>query len=178
MPSSCTIAACLMTAALAVACSSPAEDDDPGPGCATDEAGHPTALQEAECRVFDLVNERRSRGATCSGEAMPSAAPLRMHSLLRKLARDHALDMAARGFFDHTNPDGLTPFDRMEQAGYRYSTAAENIAQGAPTPEAVIELWMTSGGHCKNVMNPSFEDIGVGYTDAGQHWVQTFGRVP
>ncbi len=161
-----------------VGCSSPAEDDDIGPDCPTSEAGYPKALQETECRVFDLVNARRAQGGDCGGEQQPAAPPLRMHPVLRKLARDHAVDMATRGYFDHTNPDGLDPFARMQAAGYRYSTAAENIAQGAPTPESVMELWLTSGGHCKNLMNPNFEDIGVGYTDTAHHWVQTFGRVP
>ncbi|MDJ0690009.1 MAG: CAP domain-containing protein [Xenococcaceae cyanobacterium MO_188.B32] len=68
--------------------------------------------------------------------------------------------------------------------GYQYSTAAENIAAGYQTPEAVVEAWMGSAGHRANILNPDLTEIGVGYeylaNDTGSvnynsYWTTTFG---
>lgn len=134
-----------------------------------------------EDEVLVLVNERRAGGASCGGQSFGAAGPLTMDATLRCAARVHSLDMVTRGFFDHANPDGEDPFDRMERAGYRFSTAGENIAAGQPTPEAVVQGWMESPGHCGNIMNADYTELGVGYvrTDAAQfphYWTQVFGR--
>ena len=87
--------------------------------------------------------------------------------------------MVDRDFFSHVNPDGDLPWDRMEFAGYNWSAAGENIAGGQNSPAAVVNAWMNSDGHCANIMNPNFEDIGVGYYpggDYGHYWTQVFGR--
>lgn len=131
---------------------------------------------EAEEEVLLEVNAARSRGADCGGQGFGSTHPLTMNGALRCAARLHSRDMAQRDFFDHTNPDGEDPFTRMERAGYRYFAAGENIAAGYPTPKAVVEGWLQSPGHCRNIMNPDFTEIGVGYWDPGALWTQTFGR--
>jgi uncharacterized protein YkwD len=102
-----------------------------------------------------------------------------MHPALRCSARVHSKDMNDRNFFDHTNPSGEAPWDRMEQAGYSYSNAGENIAGGNSTAAATMQQWMDSDGHCANIMNPNFTEIGVGYYPGGQWghlWTQNFGR--
>jgi uncharacterized protein YkwD len=93
--------------------------------------------------------------------------------------------MSARAFFDHTNPDGLDPFQRMAAVGYAGRTMGENIAAGQPSPESVMAGWMASDGHCANIMRGSFTEIGIGYfTDGGgggfgrgytHFWTQNFG---
>jgi len=83
-----------------------------------------------------------------------------------------------RNFFEHTNPSGESPFQRMGEAGYQYSTAAENIAAGNSTPATTMQQWMDSDGHCSNIMNGSFTELGVGYHPGGQYghmWTQNFG---
>ncbi|GAA4081050.1 sigma-70 family RNA polymerase sigma factor [Streptomyces shaanxiensis] len=119
-------------------------------------------------QVVALVNKERS-AAGCG--------PLAEDALLNKAAQGHSADMAARGFFDHTNPDGEDPGQRITEAGYRWSTYGENIAQGQQTPEAVMESWMNSPGHRANILNCSFKDIGVGIHDGsgGPWWTQNFG---
>jgi uncharacterized protein YkwD len=102
-----------------------------------------------------------------------------MNGGLRCAARVHSADMAQRGFFDHVNPDGEDPFDRMERTGFRFSLAGENIAAGQRSPEEVMAGWMASPGHCANIMEPGFTHFGVGlYVDAnsdlGLFWTQTF----
>jgi uncharacterized protein YkwD len=84
--------------------------------------------------------------------------------------------MAARDFFDHTNPDGDGPGERVTAAGYRWATYGENIAKGQRTPAQVMESWMNSPGHRANILNCSFEEIGIGLHDGGgPYWTQVFG---
>lgn len=129
-----------------------------------------------ENRVLTLVNERRAAGAHCGAEgAFPPAGPLIMNEALRCAARRHSLDMNQRNFFDHENPDGESADGRIEQAGYVWSAWGENIAAGQPSPEFVMESWMDSDGHCANIMNPNFTEIGVGH-HFSDNWTQVFGR--
>ncbi|MFJ6929229.1 sigma-70 family RNA polymerase sigma factor [Streptomyces nigra] len=119
-------------------------------------------------QVVALVNKER---------AAAGCGPLAEDSLLDKSAQAHSADMAARDFFDHTNPDGAGPGQRITAAGYRWSTYGENIAMGQQTPEAVMESWMNSPGHRANILNCSFKDIGVGVHEGpgGPWWTQNFG---
>jgi uncharacterized protein YkwD len=132
-------------------------------------------LSVVEGEIVEIVNERRAQGADCGPEGSFGAAdPLAVHGALHCAARVHSLDMLEREFFDHVNPDGETPFDRMARAGYAYTAAAENIAQGQISADEVMSSWMSSPGHCRNIMDPHFTEIGVGVAD-GAHWTQTFG---
>ncbi|GAA2475050.1 sigma-70 family RNA polymerase sigma factor [Streptomyces longisporus] len=119
-------------------------------------------------QVVALVNKER---------AANGCGALTEDPQLEKAAQGHSDDMAARHFFDHTNPDGLDPGQRITAAGYQWSTYGENIAQGQQTPQAVMESWMNSPGHRANILNCSFKDIGVGVHDGsgGPWWTQDFG---
>ena len=139
-----------------------------------------TSMVEFEEDVLVIVNEVRAAGASCGGQSFAATGPLTMNPALRCAARVHSKDMADRAFFDHTNPDGEDPFVRMERAGYSYFTAGENIAAGQTSPSDVMQGWMDSPGHCRNIMNPDFAEIGVGTfesVDGGYRylWTQTFG---
>jgi uncharacterized protein YkwD len=134
------------------------------------------ALEE---EILVIVNEKRAQGANCGSEgSFGPAPPLTMNSNLRCSARVHSKDMDDNDYFDHTNLQGESPFDRMQQAGYSYSYAGENIAGGNSTAAATMDQWMNSDGHCSNIMNPNFEHIGVGYHPGGPYgtlWTQNFG---
>lgn len=138
------------------------------------------AMTEFEEDVIVLVNEARAAGASCGGTAYGPAGSVSLNTALRCSARVHSQDMAIQGFFDHVNPDGEDPFDRMTLAGYDYATAAENIAAGQLTPQLVMSGWMASPGHCANIMNPAFTELGVGAYEAAAseypiYWTQNFG---
>jgi len=137
------------------------------------------AWRQLEEDVLVLVNEARAAGANCGSQgSFGSAPPLTMNIALRCAARKHSKDMNDRSFFDHTNPSGESPWDRMGQAGYNYTAAGENIAGGSPDAAGTMNQWMNSDGHCSNIMNPDFEEIGVGYYPGGQWghlWTQAFG---
>lgn len=127
-----------------------------------------------EQQVLELTNaQRRQHGC----------GALSLDSSLVEAAGRHASDMVRRKYFDHTSPDGKSPFDRMKDAGYRGSSMGENIAVGYGSPQAVVDGWMKSEGHRKNILNCDYNRLGVGY-DSGQvkpdwgngSWVQNFGR--
>jgi uncharacterized protein YkwD len=128
-----------------------------------------------ESEVLRLTNvERRKNGCD----------PVTADPRLTVSAGRHAEDMVDRHFFDHVNPDGLDPFERMGAAGFHGSAMAENIAMGYDTPEAVVDGWMNSDGHRRNILNCDYNRLGVGYDPgqikdgyAGGSWVQNFGRV-
>jgi len=90
------------------------------------------------------------------------------------VAQAHSEDMLQRDFFAHTNPDGDSPFDRLRDAGIPYSGAAENIAWGYPTAEAVLNGWLNSPGHKANIENCSLTEHGVGLVQT--HWTHLFVR--
>lgn len=94
------------------------------------------------------------------------------HPATADVAQAHSEDMVARSFFSHTNPDGLSPFDRLAAAGITYRLAGENIAAGYQTPSAVFEGWLGSPGHRANIENCGFTGHGIGLEDS--HWTHMF----
>ncbi|MFD8720494.1 CAP domain-containing protein [Streptomyces sp. NPDC059629] len=130
----------------------------------------PAAVSEAaaaEAEVLKLVNEERAK-VGCSA--------LSANSSLTDLAEGFSADMAARNFFDHTDPDGKTPWDRAAAAGIS-SLGGENIARGQATAAAVMDAWMNSEGHRANILNCDFKTLGVGvhFGSGGPWWTQDFG---
>lgn len=126
----------------------------------TKQSSAPTA------RVLELVNQARS-DAGCKA--------LREDSRLDSAAQGHSDDMSGNGYFDHNSQDGRTFADRERQAGYP-SPGGENIAQGYRTADAVMDGWMHSDGHRRNILDCSFATIGIGLNSSGFYWVQDFGR--
>ncbi|NML53301.1 CAP domain-containing protein [Streptomyces sp. R302] len=141
----------------------------PAPAEETAEAAGSTAdrADAAEAEVLRLVNVERAK-VGCS-PVQPSAG-------LARLAGAFSADMAARNFFDHTDPDGATPWSRAQAAGID-SLGAENIARGQVDATAVMVSWMNSDGHRANILNCDLTTLGVGvhFADGGPWWTQDFG---
>lgn len=116
-------------------------------------------------RVVELVNEQRAN-AGCG--------PVTADQRLAEAATGHSSDMATRGYFSHTTPEGVTFDQRIKKAGHP-SAGAENIAQGQRSAEQVMDAWMKSDGHKRNILNCSLKSIGVGIDDGGSTWTQDFG---
>lgn len=131
----------------------------------------PTVATELQ-QVLDLVNaERVARGLV----------PVRLSPELNEAALLHTQRQAADGQIYHQDPrDSSSPGDRISRAGYQFSTWGENVAAGYRTPAAVMEGWMNSSGHCRNILNPAFTEMGVGFVTGGQRynqfWTQVFAR--
>jgi uncharacterized protein YkwD len=100
--------------------------------------------------------------------------PLRVDNRLTTAAQLHSEDMSRRNYFSHTTPEGLTFDKRIEEAGYP-RPGAENLARGQQTPEDVMEGWMNSDGHRRNILNCELKTIGVGLEVDGFYWTQDFG---
>ncbi|MFF5454916.1 sigma-70 family RNA polymerase sigma factor [Streptomyces sp. NPDC012950] len=134
------------------------------PTATKQDSGH-TSVEE---QVIALVNAERAK---------EGCGAVTGNSLLARAAQGHSDDMAARDFFDHTNPDGAGPGERVTATGYGWSTYGENIAMGQQTAEQVMEAWMNSPGHRANILNCSFKELGVGLHtgDGGPYWTQVFG---
>lgn len=99
-------------------------------------------------------------------------APLAYSTQLTKLAEDYAADMINRQFFAHNNPEGLTPFDRMDKYGIAYRYAGENLALN-DTVSAAQVAFMNSPTHRANILNPNFTEVGIGvkYAPNGKVYV-------
>jgi len=92
-------------------------------------------------------------------------APLEWDGPVAAVAEAHSEDMVAREFFAHTNPDGASPWDRLGGAGISFNLAAENIAWGYTSGEAVLSGWLGSPGHRSNIENCALTHHGVGLAD-------------
>ncbi|WP_030978760.1 MULTISPECIES: CAP domain-containing protein [unclassified Streptomyces] len=133
----------------------------------THQSSPPAAGTSAQAAVLALVNEERAK-VGCS--------PVTASASLASLAQDFSDDMAARGFFSHTDPDGQTPWDRATKAGVT-GLGGENIARGQADAQAVMASWMNSEGHRANILNCDYKTLGVGvhYGSGGPWWTQDFG---
>ncbi|HEY6532100.1 MAG TPA: CAP domain-containing protein [Acidimicrobiales bacterium] len=106
------------------------------------------------------------------------AAPLTQCAALTRAAQSYAELMASTGWFAHNSPDGTTPWKRITDQGYSYSTAGENIAAGQPTVYDVMLAWVYSSGHYNNMVKTSFTHVGFGAARSANgtwYWVQDFG---
>ncbi|MFT7839968.1 CAP domain-containing protein [Saccharothrix sp. BKS2] len=118
-----------------------------------------------EDEVVTLVNEARE---------LAGCAPLAVDERVVEAARKHSTDMAERGYFSHTTPDGVDFAQRMRTEGYP-NPGGENIAKGQRSAKQVMNSWMNSDGHRRNILNCGFTTIGVGLDTRGWYWTQNFG---
>ncbi len=138
------------------------------------------AATPLQTEILTYVNQARSASCKCGTTTYPAAPALVLNDQLNSAATKHATDMATYNYFSHTGRDGSTPWARMTREGYVWRRAGENIAAGQPTARAVVDGWLKSPGHCANIMNAGFKDLGVGYAYSvsstyKRYWVQDFG---
>lgn len=141
-------------------------------GLPTGKESVPSSDEAMEQEVLVLVNAiRQKRG-------LPSMV---LHPDLTRAARYHAKDMAEDNYFEHDSMDRtasgtlkkLTNFgERVSRFAPIVDGWAENIALGHRSAESVMRSWMKSTGHRRNILNPKYHYLGVGYVDG--HWVQDF----
>ena len=119
-----------------------------------------SALEKA---AAELVNDKR--------EAY-GLDPLTISTELTAKARIKAQDMKQNNYFSHTSPTYGSPFAMMQSLGISYRSAAENIAMGYRTAEAVVNAWMNSPSHRANILSSRYDTMGIGHTDG--YWAQWF----
>jgi uncharacterized protein YkwD len=136
-----------------------------------------------QAEIMQRVNALRAAGAVCGSTTYSAATALTWNTKLLQSAKGHSADMAQNNYFSHTSLDGRTLSQRVLAAGYSYMAVGENIAAGQTTVESVMTAWINSPGHCQNLMNPTFRDIGVACirNDAATYrlyWTMNLGRTP
>jgi uncharacterized protein YkwD len=109
-----------------------------------------------------------------AARADAGCGPVAVDDRLTAAAQGHAEDMSANDYFSHDSQDGTTFDQRIRKAGYP-SPGAENIARGARSAEQVMQMWMDSAGHRRNILNCDLNALGVGLDRDGFYWVQDFG---
>lgn len=125
-------------------------------------------VKSAEEQVAALVNQERSKYGL---------KPLKLNWELSRVARYKSQDMIDKNYFSHTSPTYGSPFTMMKNFGISYRAAGENIAAGQKTPQEVMNAWMNSEGHRKNILSSQYTEIGVGYAKGGSYghyWTQMF----
>jgi uncharacterized protein YkwD len=116
-----------------------------------------TIDEEAELRLLELLNQERG---------LVGASPLVLDHSISEVARLHSEDMWQRQYFSHTNPDGLSPFDRMRNGSIDFLRAGENLAL-APNTTLAHRGLMNSPGHRRNILDTQFGRVGIGVVDGG-----------
>jgi uncharacterized protein YkwD len=140
----------------------PAPAPSPAPAPAPTTAGSTCGIPDFAATALARMNQLRAAGADCrTGGKFAPAAALTWSALLTQSAEGLSQDMVAKNFFSHTGSNGSTLGSRVDATGYTWSGLGENIAAGYPSIDAVMTGWMASDGHCENLMNPAFNQVGL-----------------
>ena len=134
----------------------------------------------ADKSLLAQVNAARARARMCGRQRFAAARPLSWNAALGTAAQGHSRAMARGNYFAHQDPDGRSVADRAKSAGFRGHRIGENIAAGQGSPNKAMQDWLASPGHCANLMNPMFTQVGAAYatdsrSDAGVYWTMVFG---
>ncbi len=162
-------------------------DDTPAPAAAP---ASPVPVAASTCGISDFaatalarMNQLRAAGADCrTGGQFAPATALAWSAPLTQAAERHSQDMVAHNFFAHTGSDGSTLAVRVNAAGYAWGNLGENIAAGYSGINNVMTGWMASDGHCANLMNPAFTEVGLvcvagtAATAYNSYWTMDLGR--
>jgi len=131
-------------------------------------------------RVLELVNAARAVARDCgAGHHFEAAHPVTASTTLAEVALEHSRDMAEHRKLGHPGSDGSAPADRVTRSGYAWRGTGENVASGQQTADAVMKSWLDSPGHCENIMEPRFTEMGVAFALAPDqnpniYWTQVF----
>ncbi|TXF90879.1 CAP domain-containing protein [Neolewinella aurantiaca] len=124
--------------------------------------------------ALTLVNNVRSTGCDCGNQRMPPVGALALHPQLTVAAQAHSEDQARMQQMQHAGSDGSSVGTRVTRAGFTWRSVGENVAWNYPDVEAVVAAWLSSPGHCTNIMNANYQYMGMGEEDL--YWTQVFAR--
>jgi uncharacterized protein YkwD len=141
--------------------------------------GEGDSLESAAGKLFVQVNDAREQARSCGLQSFAPAPAMLRSDELDEAARKHALDIATHSAMGHDGSDGSSAGERAEDAGYHWRIVGENVAAGQIAAEEVVDTWLDSDGHCKNLMDPRFSETGIGVAlnendDRVIYWVQVY----
>jgi len=140
----------------------PAPSPAPSPAPAPASVGSTCGIGDFQSTILARLNQLRAAGASCgSAGAFAPAAALTWSAQLTQAAEAHSQDMVANNYFSHTGSDGSSMTTRVNATGYAWTRLGENIAAGYSGIDAVLAGWMTSDGHCANIMDSRFNQVGL-----------------
>lgn len=134
----------------------------------------PVAQSPDAKAIAARINAIRANGVSCGGKRKAPAPALASSSALVRAAQGHAVDMAEKGYFGATSPDGVTLENRVHTENYAWSLVTELISKGPPPASAVVDLWLSTPSQCEQIMDPSFSEMGVGMS--GEYWTLILGK--
>lgn len=140
-----------------------------------------TNWEDAGKSILEAVNAARSSAQICGERKYAPAPALTWNGALGVASLTHSQDMALQRYFNHVGKDGRISMDRAVHAGYKPRRIGENIAAGQETATEVVLEWLASPGHCANIMNPDFIEMGAAFAinttrDTPRvYWTQVFG---
>lgn len=133
---------------------------------------------EAGRALLAAVNGARAQRRNCGGTPYEAAPPLTWQDALGNAALAHSSDMAHYRSLRHQGRDGSEVGARAARAGYRWMRVGENIAAGQRSVDEVMAGWLASPGHCANIMDARFTQMGAAYVlaarPAAPFWTQVF----
>jgi len=145
------------------------------------DASTACGLPGFQTALVQRLNAARAVARSCGNSVMPAAGPLVWNQRLFSAADRHARDMATRNYFSHTSLDGRSLAQRVAAEGYAWTSVGENLAGGQATVDGVIAGWLSSPGHCSNLMSRQFEAVGMSCVRQtgsrfGHYWVMVLAR--
>lgn len=140
----------------------------------------PHEQDKVRAEVLEAVNQARAQPRRCGEQSLPAAPPVSLSDVLLRAAQAHAADMAEHGYFSHTGRDGSQVGQRASRAGYTWRRIGENLAAGQTTAAQVVQGWLDSPGHCANLMQTGYTEMGLAYavnlrSPGAIYWVQVLG---
>lgn len=118
------------------------------------------------------VNTMRSKGRKCGDEYFPAATALTLNRDLNLIAKQHSEDMSKYQFLEHISSNGDTLVERMLRVNYEWRAIAENIAYNQKSIGQVIDDWLSSPGHCSNMMSSAYSQTGI--AQVNRYWTQVY----
>lgn len=123
-------------------------------------------------QFIEQVNKLRAQARKCGAQYFPSAPPLTMNDRLNLAASRHSSDMYQNNFLDHISSNGDTLADRIEKVNYKWRAVGENVAHNQRKIEQVLQDWLSSPGHCSNMMSHEFRHTGI--AQVNWYWTQVY----
>ena len=127
---------------------------------------------QLEHDFLTATNRVRAKARKCGDKYFPAAPALRLNKSLNKAAYGHSLDMFENQFLEHTSSNGDTLVQRMIRVDYLWKAVGENIAHNQKTIMHVIEDWLSSPGHCSNIMSSAYTETGI--AQVNRYWTQVY----
>ncbi|NYT71528.1 CAP domain-containing protein [Halomonas sp. QX-2] len=155
---------------------------------ANDQSQSDDATRQGECELNDQqqamlsqINKARSQARQCGNQQYEAVESLAWSCKLEAAAKSHSEDMAENDYFSHTGPEGAGIEQRVGNQDYVWQAVGENIAAGLTSASAVVEGWLDSPGHCRNIMNDAFTEMGMAKAEGSEsrystYWTQTLGN--